>query len=486
MARFRAIPAHSERPVAVDRETAMLTLTFLLFALQSDPAERRHLERDLFGVAVDAAGDLNGDGVPDLWVGDPSRRTREDSHFGKVWAISGVDGATILRIDSPGDAHDFGWTVCAFGDVDGDGARDVAIGSMLVSDTHENARDSSQPPQGGEGAVYVHSGKDSALRFVVRGPADALDIGWDTNNAGPSLVPVGDWNGDDIADLAIGWAYFDDEEQDRGRVQVVSGSDGSTLHSWIGEHAGDRLGMRVARLPDVDGDGRSELAASAIPLAQFGQKDRAGSVRVLSSKGSIRSTFHPTDGTRMFGYGLAAAVIAGENGTTMELVVGQPFGAYGSVALSRWNLHDGSLTQEIRRTRAVDWIEDDARRKSFSPERESRSSFGYRVWFVADQDHDGRDDIAVSAPESMGQLPAGVLSSATGKPIRRVDFGDGLGDASHVGIGSSALGDVDGDGIADFAVSGASARCSVCDGVVVIVSGRTLGVLRTFTRAGRE
>jgi hypothetical protein len=30
------------------------------------------LHRDLFGVSIDRAGDLDGDGIEDLWIADPS------------------------------------------------------------------------------------------------------------------------------------------------------------------------------------------------------------------------------------------------------------------------------------------------------------------------------------------------------------------------------------------------------------------------------
>jgi hypothetical protein len=54
---------------------------------------------------------------------------------------------------------------------------------------------------------------------------------------------------------------------------------------------------------------------------------------------------------------------------------------------------------------------------------------------------------------------------------------------SHVGIGSCVLGDLDSDGVADFAVSGDSVRCGGCRGAVVIVSGRTLRAIRYVQRS---
>lgn len=107
---------------------------------------------ELFGTAVAPAGDVNGDGVPDILVGAP--RIFEENVFpgptsalpGSVYVLSGVDGSTIDRIVGPAPLIGFGAAVAALGDVNGDGLPEIAIGAYLDATGGPNA-----------GAVYIYT-----------------------------------------------------------------------------------------------------------------------------------------------------------------------------------------------------------------------------------------------------------------------------------------------------------------------------------------
>jgi hypothetical protein len=81
------------------------------------------------GAAVAAAGDVDGDGRPDLLLGSPGEAGR-----GSVRLVSGADGALLLVQfgDSQGDA--FGAAVAGAGDLDGDGAADWIVGARWDDD----------------------------------------------------------------------------------------------------------------------------------------------------------------------------------------------------------------------------------------------------------------------------------------------------------------------------------------------------------------
>jgi hypothetical protein len=112
-------------------------------------------------------------------------------------------------------------------------------------------------------------------------------------------------------------------------------------------------------------------------------------------------------------------------------------------------------------------------------------AFGYRAMLVGDVDLDGLDDFAVSAPGWNGNAGRVVLySGATATPIGDVQ-GSAAGDL--LGLSLCALGDVDGDSIGDFA-AGAPQRGPRGSGFVVptggagyvrVVSGATLATIRT-------
>src|SRR5688572_21115322 len=322
------------------------------------------LNRDLFGVSIDRAGDLDGDGIEDLWVADPSDAEGfEDEPFQCIWAVSGATGKPIHRIGPPEGAQRFGSSVCALGDLDGDGVGEVASNCCFIPTRAEPkwrwgiARTSPR----GESAVSVFSGSSGELLLAVRGPADDSKVSGYVYADGPAVRAAEDWNGDGACDLAIGWAYADSEALDCGRVDVVSGLDGAVLMSWLGAGAHDRLGTTLCVLTDLDGDDRPELAASALPDWEpdagddfpLLAKERAGYVQVLSSKGSVRQTLRPPDSARSFG--LSMSRFADVDGDGVEdLLLGRPF-SNGDSDLRLWSLQEGQLLRRFEDPYYVSW-----------------------------------------------------------------------------------------------------------------------------------
>jgi hypothetical protein len=86
--------------------------------------------QDEFGAAVDAIGDVNGDGVGEIVVGAPQRQPGFLG-AGYVKLLSGVDGAKFAQWNGtggPSNPTEFGSAVANAGDVDGDGRDDYFIG----------------------------------------------------------------------------------------------------------------------------------------------------------------------------------------------------------------------------------------------------------------------------------------------------------------------------------------------------------------------
>ncbi len=215
-----------------------------------------------------AAGDLDDDGQLDLVVGGPgltstyetsSGSIREVEEGGRVLALLGpVTGASTpdSADGSAGgeEASGYAGAALAIDDFDGDGRTEVAAGVP---------NHASSGASGGEGLVVMLPGPpsewESLTDYGVRlGGAPA---GFE---AGTSLAAPGDLDGDGTADLAIG-ALGSTRE---GVVYVALGpitADASVQDSdatLSGRVAGGGA-LRIARLGDLDGDGRDDLGVGA-------------------------------------------------------------------------------------------------------------------------------------------------------------------------------------------------------------------------------
>jgi hypothetical protein len=473
----------------------MITLLSLGLAFAVPPQEKtpRDVVHDLFGVCVGNAGDLDGDSVSDLWIGDSSTKGWSSDSQGCIWGVSGKTGKKIRRIACPDGALEFGRTLAALGDIDGDGVPDVVTSAEFVPTKEDPfgrcAFGDAYSPLGA-GEVYAFSGASGRLLRTWRGPADLVKVPWYSAGAGPSLTAVGDWNADGVGDFAIGWSYADAQDgknPDCGRVDVVSGTDGTVLHSWLGVEADDRLGFALASIADVDGDGVCDLAASAMP--DYGEKfpgappnlsrERAGYVLVLASKGGVLHRITSPEGSRRFGFSLTSLPQTADGA---DLAVSQCHADSTSPCV--W-LVSAVRGEAIRRIPRVD---EDAwngawRGKGVTPAPSPLGeSFGSGVLSLRDFDGDGLGDLLVTMPQSFCAIPAVVLSRSESIVLSRIDISDQAFSWSHVGNAVCTLGDLDGDGIAEFAVAGASIRCGDCDGAVVICDGKTAGILRVIVR----
>lgn len=91
-----------------------------------------------FGSSVSGAGDVNGDGYPDLVVGAYADDVNGDNS-GSAKIFSGFNGTLLYTLvgDNAGDR--FGWSVSGAGDMDGDGYGDLIVGT-LIDGAPSNAR----------------------------------------------------------------------------------------------------------------------------------------------------------------------------------------------------------------------------------------------------------------------------------------------------------------------------------------------------------
>jgi hypothetical protein len=323
----------------------------------------------------------------------------------------------------------FGGALANAGDVDGDG-----IDDMLVGETWYTGRVTHQ------GRVCVYSGATLAVIRTHLGSIGNADFGC-------TVAGVGDVNSDQFDDYAVGIEYFSSNGlSSNGRVTVYSGQDGTALWSVDGTHSSQFLGKCIAGIDDVDGDLRPEV------LIGDWYNSKA---YVYGSDGTLLSTLDGMSGSR---FGTSAAGCGDLDGDGIrDYVVGSP-----NYYLST-DPYCGAVQAFTAKTGT----------QLFLYTGSAYDHLGELVASVGDVSGDGIPDVlAGNASESSIGINRGqvlVLSGADGSLLRTHD-----GDKDYDALGTSlaGIGDMDHDGVADYA-AGAYYGGLYQQGLVRVWSGAT-------------
>lgn len=401
--------------------------------------------------ALVAVGDVNGDGACDFAVAhrprpylmgnQPSAKAPLLRQQPLIWVLSGKDGAVLATIQGPGfdpQAYErrgalagegtttmhprgaFGSTLVAAGDVDGDGAPDLAIGEGPVP--------SPKP------CVILASASDGHVIETFAAPAGSRGFG-------SALAGGHDVVGDEQPDLAIA---------DAAGVWIVDGASRKPLELIVpGDRGVERLPVSGWSIPGSLPDVNQSLGArrSRVPEVHFlADMGGDGVAEILIARGTL-------DGNSPGrGEGHAYVLFSDPERAHLELDT-EAWCAAGGVdldgdkradlvtttvnhAMKAWSSASGEMLWELNWDGGYMYAE------------------GTSLSWAEDRDGDGARELWVAANETFLDADTGsafLISSKAGKGLRVPKGGRAGLELDGGGLDVATLGDMDGDGLHELA-----------------------------------
>ncbi|MBI1379588.1 MAG: hypothetical protein GC161_00700 [Planctomycetaceae bacterium] len=318
---------------------------------------------------------------------------------------------TRLAVAPSEPADGYGHAVVNLGDLDGDGFDDFAVGAPAI--------EMAEP-----GHAVAHSGRTGRELWRVRG-ADPKD------EFGGALAAI-DWNADGHLDLVVGARRALVDGTPKGCVRIFDGRSGAEFLRLDGPYDLGEFGSAAARIGDLNGDGRADLAVGAP-----GEDDDRGAVYVFAA-GTGHSVRRLGGGTRreLFGWAIAGIGDVDRDGVD-DVAVGAPGRDARGPGAGAIVLRSGGSARTLRTVLGLVGGE----------------GLGTALTTVGDLDGDGFVDLAAAAPRAaLDDLPdvgrVMLLSTRDGAVL-----GELRGTRAGHNFGHALVGfDADADGRPDLAV----------------------------------
>ena len=209
----------------------------------------------LFGTQVVSVGDLDGDGIPELWISAPGGSSQRSALYMFLGSslydgVATIDDADVI-IEAEQYGTDFG-VMLSSGDLDGDGLLDLIVGAPLDDTTGYHA-----------GALYTYYA--SSYRYATLlsdSDADVILYGEEAEHMfGTAAAFLDDLDGDGGQELLAGAPGFSGQYTRSGKIYYMPSAEvtmpdfslDSARRSFIGEFDNDEAGSSLRAIGDLDG-----------------------------------------------------------------------------------------------------------------------------------------------------------------------------------------------------------------------------------------
>lgn len=292
-------------------------------------------ESENFGWDLTLAGDQDGDGHPDLFVGAPA----QDS--GRVYLLSGKDGMVLRTYAPREEGGAFGWYVARLDDLDGDGRPDLAVGAPYARDA-DGAM---------VGAAWVLSSANGRELYHWKGTDRR-------GGFGGVVAAVADLDGDGKGEIVVAAPGTEDQTRTLpGELRIYSSATGTELRSWSGSQPGELYGRMVVAAGDLDGDGVEDVAIGA-PWYRRETADRVGRVELRSGRsGAVLGELFGDEADCWFGWHIRRAPDPDRRGRPALLISSLRHPVDGQVGVGVLDLYvlrrakdQGTITRRTRRS----------------------------------------------------------------------------------------------------------------------------------------
>ncbi len=294
--------------------------------------------QDNFSLAMDDIGDLDGDGNVDLVVGSEFDDSAGNGK-GAIWILFLNSDATVKSYQkiysnnagfTGAPVTMFGAGVSSLGDVDGDNVNDIAVASLGAGSGGGNAiwilfMNTNGTVKGYQKIANNEGGFSGGI-------AENDSLGW------RSLQGVGDVNGDGVPDLAAGapgrnsytgsvLVFFLNSNG------TVKSNNEFSLADGVGNAIHDQFGSSIANLGDIDGDNVNDIAVGAQQDGDGYPSSGAVWIVNLNNSGTVKSS-QKISATRgglnntenLLGFGSSVEALGDVNGDGItDVVVGEPY-----------------------------------------------------------------------------------------------------------------------------------------------------------------